>query len=103
MPNCLSRTLDAGIGMRDQAQQVQKQKPSNGRLAMNKCNQCGSSSYKPVIKRDDHGDMRQSGQYQCTGCKLVFAKLDEWRFGEVLHDSPEKMLLDQAENNDSLT
>jgi hypothetical protein len=47
--------------------------------------------------------MRQSGQYQCTGCNLVFSRLDEWRYGEVLHDKPEKTLLDQAESSDSLT
>jgi hypothetical protein len=47
--------------------------------------------------------MRQSGQYQCTGCKLVFPKLDQWRYGEVLHDSTEQMLLDQAENNDGVS
>jgi len=47
--------------------------------------------------------MRPSGHYQCTGCKLVFSKLDQWRYGEVVHDNPEKTLLDQAENHDSLS
>jgi len=50
--------------------------------AMNKCKQCGSTSYKPVIKRDERGVMRTSGQYKCTGCSLVFSTLAEWRSGE---------------------
>lgn len=79
------------------------QPQENRQVVMNKCNECGSTSYKPVIKRDDHGVMRPSGQYQCTGCKLVFSKLDEWRYGEVLHDNPEKTLLDRAESPDRLS
>ena len=62
---------------------------------MNKCKQCGSTSYKPIIKRDDQGVMQPSGKYQCTDCKLVFATLDEWRYGEVIHNSTEKTLQDR--------
>ncbi len=28
--------------------------------------------------------MRASGQYQCTGCNLVFANLDEWRVNKQI-------------------
>jgi len=49
--------------------------------SLNKCQQCGASSYKAVIKRDGQGVMRASGTYQCTGCRLVFATIDEWRTG----------------------
>ena len=69
---------------------------------MNKCNQCGSTSYKPIIRRDEHGVMRQSGQYQCTGCNLVFATLDEWRNSEALHSRPEQFLPAQPENRNGL-
>jgi hypothetical protein len=49
--------------------------------SVNKCHQCGATSYKPVIKRDDQGVMRASGTYQCTGCRLVFETINEWRAG----------------------
>jgi len=49
--------------------------------SINKCHQCGATSYKPVIKRDDQGVMRASGKYQCTGCRLVFETINEWRAG----------------------
>jgi len=48
-------------------------------VAMNKCVQCGSTSYKPIIKRDDQGVMRPSGEFRCTGCSLIFKNIDEWR------------------------
>lgn len=70
--------LDVGTGLSDQSQHFQN-KNFNGQLVMNKCHQCGSTSYKPIIRRDDQGVMRPSGQYQCTGCNLVFANFDEWR------------------------
>ena len=69
---------------------------------MNKCHQCGSSSYKHVIKRDQDGVMRPSGQYQCTGCKLVFASLSDWRNGKVPHKDNDQAQLGEFEirNND---
>jgi hypothetical protein len=94
--------LDIGTGLSDQAQHFQN-KNFNGRLVMNKCIQCGSTSYKPIIKRDDQGVMRASGQYQCTGCKLVFATLDEWRHGQVRHSNTENMLPGQPQNRVDLS
>ena len=79
-----------------------KTKYFKGRSVMNKCNQCGSTSYKPIIKRDDQGVMRPSGQYQCAGCNLVFANLDEWRHGEVLHSNTEENLPGQPQNRSGL-
>ena len=75
----------------------------NGRLVMNKCKQCGSTSYKPIIRRDQKGVMRPSGQYQCTGCNLVFTTVDEWRNGEAFHNSAEQTLLDQPQNHNRLS
>lgn len=49
----------------------------------NTCHQCGATSYKPVIKRDETGAMSPSGLYQCTGCRLVFATVEEWRTGQT--------------------
>jgi len=69
---------------------------------MIKCKQCGSTSYKPIIRRDDQGVMRPSGQYQCTGCILVFTTLNAWRNGSVLHNA-EQTLLDQPQNHDRLS
>lgn len=51
--------------------------------SINKCHQCGATSYKPVIKRDELGAMTMSGTYQCTGCRLEFTTIDEWRTGTV--------------------
>lgn len=76
---------------------LSQQKHSNGRLVMNKCHQCGSTSYKPIIRRDQQGVMRPSGQYQCTGCNRVFTTLDTWRNGEAFHNA-EQTLLDQSQN-----
>jgi len=70
---------------------------------MNQCKQCGSTSYKPIIRRDQQGVMRPSGQYQCTGCNLVFTTLGEWRNGEVLYKSAEQNLQDQPQNHDRLS
>jgi len=49
--------------------------------SINKCHQCGATSYKPVIKRDEQGAMTMSGTYHCTGCRLEFTTIDEWRTG----------------------
>ena len=46
---------------------------------INKCHQCGATSYKPVIKRDENGTMSASGEHQCVGCKLIFTDIDKWR------------------------
>ena len=50
---------------------------------VNSCRSCGATSYKPIISRDANGDMRASGQYQCVGCGVAFADVDEWRYGNV--------------------
>ena len=56
----------------------------------NKCHRCSASSYKPVIKRDESGNMQPSGQYQCVGCKLIFTHIEEWRIGpNPKNDPPE--------------
>jgi hypothetical protein len=46
---------------------------------INKCHRCGATSYKAVIKRDDSGNMKPSGEHECVGCKLIFTDIDEWR------------------------
>lgn len=46
---------------------------------LNKCRMCGSTAYRRVIARDDRGAMRASGMYQCTGCRLLFTQLSDWR------------------------
>lgn len=51
--------------------------------SINRCHQCGATSYKPVIKRDELGVMTMSGTYQCTGCRLEFTDIDTWRLGEA--------------------
>ena len=45
----------------------------------NACQDCGATTYRPLIKRDICGQMRPSGRYACTGCKREFAQIDEWR------------------------
>ncbi|NCN70801.1 MAG: hypothetical protein GW907_06585 [Betaproteobacteria bacterium] len=49
--------------------------------AANRCHQCGATSYKTIIKRDDQGVMSPSGEFKCTGCSLTFKTIDEWRAG----------------------
>ncbi len=51
---------------------------------MNKCKICDATSYKPIIRRDEKGVLRVTGQYQCAGCKREFATFDDWRNGDVL-------------------
>jgi hypothetical protein len=41
-----------------------------------------------VIKRDDSGDMRPSGEHQCVGCKMIFTDVEEWRGGGVIKGAP---------------
>ena len=43
------------------------------------CRECGAVAYRPVIARDAAGRLTASGLYQCTGCKLRFKDLNEWR------------------------
>lgn len=59
--------------------------------SINKCHQCGATSYKPVIKRDDQGVMNMSGLYRCTGCGLEFKNIDEWRKGDVSQLAPDSV------------
>jgi hypothetical protein len=62
---------------------------SRAMTQINKCHRCGATSYKPVIKRDDSGTMKPSGEHQCVGCKLIFTNIDEWRTAPVAkHDLP---------------
>jgi hypothetical protein len=35
-----------------------------------------------VIKRDESGTMKPSGEHQCVGCKLIFTDIDQWRIGQ---------------------
>lgn len=55
---------------------------------VNKCHHCGATSYKPVIKRDEAGTMKPSGQYQCVGCKLTFTDIDTWKHGSTTGTDP---------------
>ena len=48
---------------------------------VNRCHQCGATSYKPVIKRDETGTMRPSGEYKCVGCQLTFTDIEAWKLG----------------------
>jgi hypothetical protein len=43
------------------------------------CRECGAVAYRPVIARDAAGRLTASGLYQCTGCRLRFKHLNEWR------------------------
>jgi len=61
---------------------------------INKCHRCGATSYKPVIKRDESGTMKPSGEHQCVGCKLIFTDIDQWRIGQ----SPENDQPNPADN-----
>jgi hypothetical protein len=58
----------------------------NSMTQINKCHRCGATSYKPVIKRDESGTMKPSGEHQCVGCKMVFTNIDEWRNGPAAKD-----------------
>jgi hypothetical protein len=49
------------------------------------CRECGAVAYRPVIARDATGRLTASGLYQCTGCKLRFRDLNDWR---ELHGHP---------------
>ena len=61
---------------------------SRAMTTTNKCHRCGATSYKPVIKRDDSGTMKPSGEHQCVGCKLVFTDIDAWRSAPAKEEAP---------------
>jgi hypothetical protein len=66
---------------------------------INKCHQCGATSYKPVIKRDANGAMNPSGENQCVGCEMTFTDIDEWRNAPAAKQAvstPEKDRTDPA-------
>lgn len=46
---------------------------------VNKCYACGAASYLQVIQRDAAGAMSPSGAYQCSGCRILFSSIGEWR------------------------
>ena len=50
---------------------------------MNACRACGATNYRRVIARDDGGDLKPTGLYQCSGCSVVFANPKAWRDGGV--------------------
>jgi hypothetical protein len=50
---------------------------------VNKCHACGATAYKQVIQRDAAGAMSPSGVYQCSGCRMLFSSIGEWRNGPV--------------------
>ena len=54
---------------------------SNPDLPLNACRTCGATNYRRVIERDDKGDLRPTGLYQCSGCSVVFANPVAWRDG----------------------
>lgn len=47
------------------------------------CRTCGATSYRRVIDRDEHGALRPTALYQCSGCSVVFADPKSWREGGV--------------------
>ena len=59
------------------------EKHNKAMTPVNRCHRCGATSYKPVIKRDDSGIMKPSGEYQCVGCKFLFTDIDVWKHGGV--------------------
>lgn len=51
----------------------------NTKQPPNHCRLCGATSYRAVIARDAAGALRANGQYQCSGCGLVFRDPKDWR------------------------
>ena len=43
------------------------------------CRHCNATSYKRVIQRDAHGQMRDSNLFRCSGCSVVFTDPQAWR------------------------
>ena len=48
---------------------------------VNACRMCGATSYRRVLARDENGQLRPNGLYQCSGCSVVFADPRSWRDG----------------------
>ena len=46
-----------------------------------RCRQCGATSYGRLTHRDADGAMTYSGTFRCSGCRLTFNSLAEWRKG----------------------
>jgi len=55
----------------------------NPNLPLNACRTCGATNYRRVIARDERGDLKPTGLYQCSGCSVVFANPKAWRDGGV--------------------
>lgn len=47
----------------------------------NACRLCGATSYRRVLARDETGEMKPNGLYQCSGCSVVFTDPQAWRDG----------------------
>jgi hypothetical protein len=47
-----------------------------------RCRQCGAASYRRLTHRGDDGVMHYSDRFKCSGCRLVFSDLAEWRIPE---------------------
>jgi hypothetical protein len=62
----------------------------------NKCHRCGAASYKPVIKRDESGTMKPSGESQCVGCNLIFTEIDEWRVVPAADEGAQAQVREQG-------
>jgi ribosomal protein S27E len=61
-----------------------------------RCHNCGATSYKSVIGRDEQGAMRPTGRYRCTGCDVVFSSAQTWREGAGQERQPQQpALIDQ--------
>jgi hypothetical protein len=52
---------------------------TRSRRPPNSCRRCGSTSYRPVIARDEHGALKPNGVFTCTGCELQFLNINDWR------------------------
>lgn len=55
---------------------------------IHRCGKCGATSYRRVVARDEHGSMRATDQYLCSGCALVFADPKSWREGDAMELQP---------------
>ena len=49
---------------------------------MNRCHICNSACYRPVLTRNESGQMQASGRYQCVKCKFQFSSVAAWRGDE---------------------
>lgn len=46
---------------------------------VNRCHICQSPCYRPLISRDDSGDMLPNGRYRCAKCTFEFNSVATWR------------------------